>query len=114
MKRYFDLTNKTDNNFCDVIDVTFMTEIPNNNKPYGLIDGQVIDISETEAYKTKILKEEKEIRLQDLQLKIAELEKSQLRAVREFILYSGNEFAKTKLQGIEIQIQGLREQIGTL
>lgn len=51
MKRYFDLNLNTDNNFCDIIDETFMVEIPNDGKPYGKINNEVVDISNTDNYK---------------------------------------------------------------
>ena len=57
MKRYFDLTTNKDNNYCDEIDSSYMVEIPDDGKPYGLVDNKVIDISETIEYKEKIAKE---------------------------------------------------------
>ena len=42
MKRYYDLNLKTDNNFCDIIDPSYMVEIPNDGKPYGLRNGVVV------------------------------------------------------------------------
>ena len=49
MIRYFDLSKLTDNNYCDVIE-SYMVEIPNDGKPYGLVDGEVKDISQTPEY----------------------------------------------------------------
>lgn len=50
MKRYFDLNKLTDNNYCDIIDESYMVEIPNDGKPYGQVDKKVVDISETHEY----------------------------------------------------------------
>ncbi|MEI8128055.1 MAG: hypothetical protein WCG95_00430 [bacterium] len=114
MKRYFDLNNNTDNNFCDEIDETFMVEIPDDNKPYGLVDGQVTDVSDTEAYKREIAELEKQNKITVLKSQIVELEALQSRSIRELILNPANEFAKTKLQEIETQIEVVRNDIVTL
>ena len=63
MKRYFDLNLKTDNNFCDAIDPSYMVEIPNDGKPYGLVNNKVVDISKTPDYIAKQLEEAKEAKL---------------------------------------------------
>ena len=57
MKRYFNLIKKTDNNYCDDIDSSFMVEIPDDGKPYGLIDGDVICIENNQEYKDKVAAE---------------------------------------------------------
>ena len=50
MKRYFNLNNNTYNNYCDNIDVSYMVEIPDDNKPYGFINNIVSNISQTDDY----------------------------------------------------------------
>jgi len=50
MKRFFDLNTNTDSNFCDVIDPNYMVEIPDDGKPYGLIDGEVICVEKNPEY----------------------------------------------------------------
>ena len=50
MRRYYDLSLKTDNNFCDVIDPSYMVEIPNDGKPYAVVNGTIQDISQTPEY----------------------------------------------------------------
>lgn len=50
MKRYFDLNTNTDNNFCDVIDPSYMVEIPNDGKPYGVRNGVVICLENDPEY----------------------------------------------------------------
>ena len=60
MKRYFDLNLKTDNNFCDVIDPSFMVEVPNDGKPYGEVNGIVQDISQTPEYIAEQIKKRKD------------------------------------------------------
>jgi len=114
MKRYFNLNNNADNNFCDEIDETFMVEIPDDNKPYKMVDGQVIDVSETESYKREIAELRKQNTIKTLKEQIVELESLQSRAIRELILNPANEFAKTKLQNIETQIEVVRNDIVTL
>ena len=49
MKRFFDLNKLTDNNFCDNLE-SYMVEIPDDNKPYGLVNGKVEEISKTPEY----------------------------------------------------------------
>ena len=53
MKRYFDLSTLTDSNYCDIINQDFMVEIPDDGKPYGLINNEVVDISQMPEYKLK-------------------------------------------------------------
>lgn len=50
MKRYFDLNLKTYNNYCDIIDLSYMHEIPDDGNPYGIVDGELKDISQTPEY----------------------------------------------------------------
>ena len=77
MKRYYDLKTNTDNNFGDEIDQSYMVEIPNDGKPYGLIDGKVVDILETQDYKNKIATEkEKEFFNNFIEISIGCLRKS--------------------------------------
>lgn len=54
MIRFFNRNDSTYNNYTDVIDNSYMVEIPDDGKPYGLIDGIVQDISNTTDYKNKI------------------------------------------------------------
>ena len=55
MKRYFDLRNNTFDNRCDDYNEPYMVEIPYNGKPYGFVNGEVVDISETQEYKVPSL-----------------------------------------------------------
>lgn len=50
MKRYFDLNKLTDNNFCDDIDESFMVEIPDDGKPYGLVENEVVCVEANQEY----------------------------------------------------------------
>ena len=50
MKRYFDLRENTYNNYCDDIDSTYMVEIPDDGRPYGVKDAEVVDISQDSAF----------------------------------------------------------------
>ena len=59
MKRYFDLNKLTDNNYCDDLEPNWV-EIPDDGKPYGLVDGEVIDISDMPEY----IAEQKKILIQ--------------------------------------------------
>ncbi len=114
MIRFFNKNDGTYNNYCDEIDETFMVEIPDDNKPYKMIDGQVIEVSDTEAYKRAIAELEKQNKIKTLKEQIVELEALQSRSIRELILNPANEFAKTKLQDIETQIEVVRKNIAAL
>lgn len=52
MIRYFNLANKTDNNYSvdGTIDESYMVAIPYDGKPYGLVDGKVICLLNTPEY----------------------------------------------------------------
>lgn len=80
-------------------------------QPYEIVqNNQIVDISSTPEYLAKIAQEKKI----GLQKEIDELEKSQLRAIREVALNKGIAFAMGKLQTLDEQISGLRKQITEL
>jgi len=67
-------------------------------------DGQIISDEEL----TKI---EAENNKNSILIKIAELEIQQLRPLRELMIDSTNQFAKSKLESIDAQIAELRKQL---
>lgn len=113
MKRYFNKDDNTYNNYCDNIDESYMVEIPDNGKPYGLVNGIVIDISETDDYKAKIAEEEKTIRKTELLEQIKDLDIKRIRAGFEPSI-KNETTGETYLEYYTNQIQVLREQFGSL
>lgn len=112
MKRYFDLNKLTDNNYCDDLE-SHMVLIPDDGKPYGLVDGNVVDISGNDEYKDTITSQERAIKISNLQAQIEELDKKRIRAGFEPTvkdIASG----QTWLEYYTLQIQDLRAQIVSL
>ncbi len=113
MKRYFNLIDTTDNNYCDVIDSSYMIEIPDDGKPYGLINSELMDISETDEYKLKIKTLENNIKKASLQAQITELDLKSIRALREGG-FKDETTGQTWVDFYTNQIQALRNEIATL
>lgn len=113
MKRYFNKNNNSYNNYCDDIDSSFMVEIPDDGKPYGLIDNQLVDISSTEAYKAKVTEDAKQIKLAELNSQISELDLKSIRALREGGIYDSST-GQTYIEYYTSQIVELRKQIASL
>lgn len=50
MKRYFNLNTLSDRGEADDIDASYMVEVPNDGKPYGLRNGEVICLENDPEY----------------------------------------------------------------
>jgi len=74
-------------------------------------EGQEYIEEASQKYKDKMAQEQKKLQLAELQTQIDELEKSQLRSIREVALNKSVTFAMGKLQSLDNQIAELREQI---
>lgn len=80
--------------------------------PYEeVINGQIVDISETPEYKQKVLAEQNLIKKAKLQMQIDLLDSKRIRAIAEPKL-KDSESGQTWLEYYTQQIQGLRAQIG--
>lgn len=113
MKRYFDLRNNSYSNYCDDINLEYMVEIPDNGKPYGLVDGAVVDISQAQGYLSQVAQKEKEIQIEDLKSQIEEIDKKRIRAMAEPQLKDADS-GQTWLEYYTQQILALRAQIAGL
>lgn len=113
MKRYFDLRNSSYNNYCDDINPEYMVEIPNDTKPYGLVEGVVVDISQAQEYLSKIVQKEKETQIEDLKSQIEEIDQKRIRALAEPQLKDAQS-GQTWLEYYTQQIVALRAQIAGL
>lgn len=113
MKRYYDLNQKTYNNYCDEIDSTYMIEIPDDGKPYGLIEGEVADISETAQYIEEQKKINDELTKKSLENELKELDIKRIRAIAEPQL-KNTESGETWLEYYTKQIQSIRERIALI
>lgn len=113
MKRFFDLRNNSYNNYCDDINPEYMIEIPDNTKPYGLVEGAVVDISHSQEYLSEIAQKEKEIQIEDFKKQIEEIDKKRIRALAEPQLKDA-ETGQTWLEYYTQQIIAIRAQISSL
>lgn len=112
MIRYFDTENMTDNNYCDILH-NGMIEIPDDGKPYGLIDGKVSDISNTEEY-LNIQKENNRLnQISTLKKELADLDIKSIRALREPSL-KDTENGITWLNFYQNEITNKRNQLQSL
>lgn len=73
-------------------------------------DGEIVDISETDGYKSKIAKQEKEAKIAEIAAKIDELDKKRIRAGFEPSI-KNEASGQTWLEYYTLQIQNLRDQI---
>jgi len=108
MKRYFDLNKNTDSNYCDVIDSSYMVEIPDDGKPYGLVKNEVVDISQTPEYIAEQALKAKEQTNAEIQKQINELDIKRIRAIAEPSQKTTNQ---SWLEFYTGQIQALRAQL---
>lgn len=94
----------------ELVDVDYSTFNP---EKYSVIDGVLTDISDTQDYKDKIAKREKETTLADLRIQVEELDKKRIRAIAEPSLKDA-QLGQTWLEYYTLQIQGIRAQIANL
>jgi len=80
---------------------------------YEVQNGQLVDISETQAYKAKVLEKENAIKKADLQTQIDEFDKKRVRAGFEPSI-KDEATGQTYLEYYTSQIQDLRAQIAAL
>lgn len=113
MKRYLNKIDETFNNYADEIDESYMIEIPNDGKPYGLVNGVAEDISQSTGYLEKIAKEAKSARTSEVLKKINELDNKRVRALCEPEL-KDTESGETWLEFYTNQIIDLRKQIAEI
>lgn len=113
MKRFFNLKDNTFNNYCDDIDPSYMVEIPDDGKPYGIANGAVVDISKTNEYTAKMAEQEKALQITNLQSQIDDLDKKRIRAGFEPSV-KDESTGQTWLEYYNLQIADLREQISQL
>lgn len=113
MKRYFNLNDNTYNHYCDEIEPSYMVEIPDDGKPYGMVNGEIIDISETDEYKLNIAAKEKESKINELTEQINEIDKKRIRAGFEPAI-KDEITGQTYLEYYTAQIIELRNQISSL
>lgn len=113
MKRYLDLRNSSYNNYCDEIDSHYMVEIPEDGKPYGLVEGIAVDISKTSEYQSKVTQQENEIKIADFKSQIEELDIKRIRAIAEPQLKDADS-GQTWLEYYTEQIVAIRAQISSL
>lgn len=73
-------------------------------------DNKIVDISESEEYKDKILFEQNILKKNELQSKLNELDMKSIRAMRELEI-KDTETGQTWLEYYTLQIQDLRMQI---
>lgn len=111
MIRYFNKNSNTYNNYTDEIDTSYMFEIPDDGKPYGIINAEIVDISDADEYKQQILEKEITIKKNTLQYQIDEIDKKRIRAIAEPAL---KDESQTWLEYYTEQIQELRRQIAEL
>lgn len=88
----------------EVSDEAWQNAINNNHNKVNA-DGT------TEFYDFRTSEEIKESAKISILAKIAELEAQQARPLREILIDSSNEFAKTKLENIDAQVAALRAQL---
>ena len=82
--------------------------------PYEeLQNGQIVNVSETEEYKAKVLAEKNAVRKTELQSQIDELDRKRIRALAEPSIKDETS-GQTWLECYNSQIAGLREQISQL
>ena len=98
-----------ENPYLDYEQVDIDYETFDKNK-YEVQDGILIDISNTDEYKTKVTTQEREATLANLKSQIEEIDKKRIRAMAEPSLYDVQS-GKTWLQHYNEQISELREQI---
>lgn len=86
-----------------------------NPKQNGIYDSPkgIIDISQTDYYKTKILAQEKVQKIADLKAQIADLDNKRIRAIAEPEI-KDKKSGQTWLEYYNIQIVDLRKQIANL
>ena len=92
------------------------TEIALYNKGTGYSfdeNNRIIDISETDNYKSKIATDEKNKKIQDLQLQISELDRKRIRAMCEPSI-KDETTGQTWLEYYNLQVQDLRNQISEI
>jgi len=80
---------------------------------YEVQDGKLVDISETDEYKSKIAEIDKTTKKSDLQSQIDEIDKKRIRAIAEPQL-KDEATEQTWLEFYTEQVQGLRAQIAEL
>lgn len=88
-------------------------EIPNDNRPYSIIDGKLIDFSKTEEYKKKTVQLKISAEKLNLQLQIYEIDKKRIRAICEPSA-KDETTGQTWLEYYNLQVQELRNQINAL
>ena len=113
MKRYFDLNNKTYNNFCDEIDASFMVEIPDDGKPYGIVDGEVVDISDRPEYiaeqKCKLIQDANEVRRKAIDNITNSVILDQLLSTYASVQYNYGEISEAEYQNLATVYNGRLE-----
>lgn len=77
---------------------------------YIVQNGSIVDITKSQDYISKKEEETNQERKTEIKAQISNIELQQNRAIRE-ILLNNNEYSKSKLQEIEMQIQELRLQL---
>lgn len=80
---------------------------------YEVVDGKLVDISETQEYKAKIAQREKELKIADLTSQIEALDKKRVRAIAEPALKDA-QAGQTWLEYYTQQILALRAEIEAL
>lgn len=80
---------------------------------YSVVDGVLVDVSQTEEYKSKIALEEKEKTLMELSIQMEGLDKKRIRAIAEPALKDAQngqtwlEYYTEQIMAIRVQIAGL-------
>lgn len=85
-------------------------EIDSNIEKYRYINGEIVDISETQEYKDKITQTENQAKKANLQIQIEDLDKKRIRAICEPEI-KDEESGQSWLEYYNLQVQELRNQI---
>lgn len=98
---------------CLETDIASKSDVDNSPEKYKVVGGALVDISETQDYKTKILEKENAEKINELRSQIDEIDKKRIRAICEPSL-KDEQSGQTWLDYYNIQVQNLRNQIAEL
>lgn len=108
--KIFDYADYKYDEECLETDITNSSYLNSNEEQFKIQNGILVDISDTNEYKSKIAAKEKELTLANLKLQIEEIDRKRIRAIAEPSLYDAQN-GKTWLEHYNEQIIELREQI---